>query len=340
MPVSSLIGLPISGWLVARFNSRVPMAVSFIFFAVALAVIGFAQNMVVLVAAIFVFAFCMRILNISLNTQSITLQKKYGRTILGSFHGIWSSGGVLGVGCSTLMVRFDVPMHYHLMGISILVLIIAVAIYGWLIKQDKATSGNKLQLGKPDKFVLYLGLLVFFAAICEGGMFDWTGVYFKEIVGQDVFTLGHLSFMVFMALSRFMSDRIIDLIGREKTYIFSSITIVSGILIAICLPYFWPVLIGFGMVGLGTAAIFPMTFGLAGKSKKYSAGMAVSIISTYSIVGMLLGPPLVGYLAHAFNLKVGFILFLFAGLMFIPISQLFFALTRKKPGQDIQGPID
>ena len=68
--------------------------------------------------------------------------------------------------------------------------------------------------------------------------------------------------------------------------------------------------------------------------------MAVSIISTYSIVGMLLGPPLVGYLAHAFNLKVGFILFLFAGLMFIPISQLFFALTRKKPGQDIQGPID
>lgn len=330
MPISSLIGLPISGWLVSRFNSRVPMVISFCVFALSLATIGFAQNIAVLVIAIFSFSFCMRILNISLNTQSITLQKKYGKTILGSFHGVWSGGGVLGVGFSTLMVKYNVAMPYHLLSISIFVLIVALPMYRWLIKQDKATSGNKIKIGKPDKFILSLGLLVFFAAICEGGMFDWTGVYFKEIVGQDVFTLGHLSFMIFMAISRFMSDKIIDRIGKERTYILSSITIVCGILIAILLPYFWPVLIGFGMVGLGAAAIFPMTFGLAGKSEKYSAGMAVSIISTYSIVGMLLGPPLVGYLAHAFNLKVAFVLFLFAGLMFIPISQMFFRFMRKE----------
>jgi len=63
---------------------------------------------------------------------------------------------------------------------------------------------------------------------------------------------------------------------------------------------------------------------LAGNSKKYSPGMALSIISTYGIVGMLIGPPLVGYLAHLFNLKYAFILFIFSGLMLIPLSQLLF----------------
>jgi len=73
-----------------------------------------------------------------------------------------------------------------------------------------------------------------------------------------------------------------------------------------------------------------MIFSLAGTSKKYSAGMAISIITTYGIVGMLLGPPLVGYIAHLFNLKISFLLFLFAGLLFIPVSQLFFRLKEEE----------
>ena len=95
------------------------------------------------------------------------------------------------------------------------------------------------------------------------------------------------------------------------------------------LPSFWPSLIGFCLVGLGTASIIPMTFTLAGLSQKYSPGMAISIIATYSIVGMLIGPPLIGYLAHAFNLRVSFMLFAISGMMLIPISQLFFRHQKK-----------
>jgi MFS family permease len=84
------------------------------------------------------------------------------------------------------------------------------------------------------------------------------------------------------------------------------------------------------VVGIGVAAIFPMTFILAGTSKKYSAGMAISIITTYAIAGMLIGPPLLGYIAHALNLKISFLLFVFAGLMFIPISKLFFKQQKEQ----------
>lgn len=329
MPISSLIGLPISGWLVSKFDSRVPLMVSYVFFSVALALIGFASTPFLLILAICLFSFCMRILNISVNTQSITLQKKFEKRVVGAFHGLWSTGGLIGVAFSTLMVKMGISMQIHLLTIAIAGLIIALITYQFTLKDDKSPSGNKLILGKPDPFILYLGVLIFFGAICEGGMFDWSGVYFKEVVNEDVFTYGYLMFMATMALSRFFCDKLVVQLGLQKMYILSAILIASGILIAVLFPFFWSALFGFCLVGFGTAAIFPVTLTLAGTSKKYSPGMAVSIVSTYGIVGMLIGPPLIGYLAHAFNLRSAFIVFIIIGFMFIPVSYSFFKFQEK-----------
>jgi len=329
MPISSLIGLPISGWLVSKFDSRIPLIVSFIGFSFALTFIGFATTPFLLVVAVCAFSFCMRILNIAINTQSLTLQRKFEKRIVGSFHGLWSTGGLFGVAFSTLMVKLGVSMQIHLLTISITILILALIVFQFTLKNDKSTTGNKLILGKPDTFILYLGLIIFLAAICEGGMFDWSGVYFKEVIKEKVFTYGYLSFMICMAISRFYSDRLIQKIGSKNTYVFSSSIITIGILIAILFPYFWSALIGFCLVGFGTAAIFPMTFALAGASKKYSPGMAISIITTYGIIGMFIGPPVIGYLSHAFGLKNAFYIFVFVGLLIIPFSRLFFKSQLK-----------
>ena len=324
LPISSLLGIPLSGWLVSKFNSRRPMFVAFIFFNLALALIGFSESMLMLLAAVFIFSFSMRIINISMNTQSISVQKNFARKIVGSFHGIWSTGGLLGVAFSTLMVKMDISMNSHTLMVSVFSMIIVLISYPYLLKNDKSPNGNKLIIGKPDKSIMLLGILVFFAAVCEGGIFDWSGVYFKDIVKVELFTLGYLIFMVFMALSRFFSDRLIEKVGMKRLYILSSSLVTVGILILILFPYFWPCIIGLSITGVGVAAVFPMTFMLAGMSKKYSPGMAISIVATYAIVGMLVGPPLIGYIAHAFNLKIAFIIFLIAGLMLIPVSRLFF----------------
>ena len=329
MPISSLIGLPISGWLVSKFDSRIPLLVSLLFFTLALTLIGYATTSFFLVAALCLFSFSARILNIAMNTQSITLQKAYTKRIVGSFHGLWSLGGLLAVGFSTVMVKYQVEIHVHLMSIAVFTVLIALFAYSYTLKNDKSTFGNKLIFGKPDPFILYLGLLVFFAAICEGGMFDWSGVYFKDVVNEPVFTYGYLLFIATMAFSRFYSDRLIEFLGMPKTYALSSLVIAIGILTAVTFPTFYPALFGFCLVGFGTAAIFPMTFMLAGTSKKYSPGMAISIISTYATLGMLIGPPLVGYVAQAFGLKNAFYIFVVAGLLFIPVSQLFFQYQKK-----------
>lgn len=328
MPISSLMGLPLSGWLVSRYDSRIPLTGGFLLLSLATISIGFAPTTAWLIASISLLSFSFRILNISLNTQAIHLQKQFERKINGSFHGLWSTGGIAGVGFSTLLVGMEVAMDIHLSIVAVIVLLTTVYGQQYLLRNDRAASGNRLILGKPDPYIVYLGLIVFFAAVCEGGMFDWGGVFFKEVVRVDIFTWGYLFFMICMALSRFASDRVAEMIGMPKTYIISAVLVMCGIFLPVVFPYFWPSLVGFGLVGLGTAAIIPMTFTLAGHSKKYSPGMAISIIATYSIVGMLIGPPLIGYLAHAFGLRLAFITFGIAGLMLIPISRLFFMYVK------------
>ena len=331
MPLSSLIGLPVSGWLVARYDSRIPMSFAFVVLALALLSIGFATTGFVLITSLCVFAFSMRVLNISMNTQAIALQKLFDRKINGSFHGLWSTGGIVGVGFSTLMVALDVSIASHLLMVAVATLVITLFSYKFLLQNDRAKSGNKLILGKPDPYIAYLGLLVFFAGICEGGMFDWSGIYFKEVVKVEIFTWGYLTYMICMAISRFASDRFVEKIGMANTFVVSSCFIFFGILLAIIFPTFWPSMIGFCLTGFGTAAIIPMTFTLASGSRKYSPGMAISLIATYGIVGMFIGPPLVGYLAHAFNLRVSFLMFAFSGAMFVPVSQLFFRYKNSLP---------
>ncbi|MBK0381612.1 MFS transporter [Pedobacter sp. SD-b] len=326
LPIGSLVGLPLSGYLISKFNSKELILASSILQASALTGIGFAQNIFILGIFLFLFAFAMRLINIAVNTQSVNLQKFYDKPIIGSFHGIWSLGGIFGAGITSLLLLLKIDISYHFLAITVLVFIGSAISYPRLLGKDRAEKGNKLIFGKPDPFIMRLGLLGFFAAICEGGMFDWSGVYFKEILHTPIFTYGYFTFLVFMASFRFVSDKVIGKIGIANTYILSTCLIVSGILLSITFPYFWVALIGFALTGMGTASIFPMTLGLAGKSSKYSAGMGISIVATYSIVGMLLGPPLIGYLSHLFNLRIAFILFIVAGLMFVPVSKSLFKI--------------
>ncbi|WP_090784120.1 MFS transporter [Pedobacter sp. ok626] len=328
LPIGSLLGLPLSGWLVSKYNSRVPLTVGYGLNAFSLALIGFAHNTFTLVTAVVLFAFTTRIFNISVNTQALTLQKRFDKKIVGSFHGYWSIGGIAGILLSTLFLKLNVVIQYHFLAVAILMLIVTLYSYQFLLKGDRSETGNKLILSKPDPYIFYLGLVVFLCAICEGGMFDWSGIYFQEIIKVEIFTYGYLIFMTFMAMSRFLSDIIVARFGMPSTYVMSALCIISGISLAIIFPFFWTAMVGFSLVGFGTAAIIPMSYALAGASKKYSAGMAISIIATYSITGMLLGPPLIGYLAHAFNLRVSFVIFALCGILLIPITQMFFKHQR------------
>ncbi|HET8829553.1 MAG TPA: MFS transporter, partial [Pelobium sp.] len=182
MPVSSLISLPFSGWLVSKFNSRKPLIISIFLNACALVLIGNAHSVLVLSIGISLFSFTTRTLNLSLNTQGVNLQKQFSKNILGTFHGLWSAGGIVGAALTTVLLNFKISIEIHLIFIAIIAIIACGIAYPFLIKNDRPATGNKLIIGKPDPYIFMLGLIAFCAAVCEGGMFDWSGVYFKEVI--------------------------------------------------------------------------------------------------------------------------------------------------------------
>ena len=321
LPVCSLIGLPISGWLISKYDSRYLLISGFLIYIFSLLGIGYASNIQSLTVVVCFFAFGLRAINISMNTQAIQLQKRYGRTINGSFHGIWSLGGLCGILFATSMIYFNITMFVHLAVVVVFALILSLTASSYLLKNDRETGGNKLRLGSPDKFIFYTGLVVFCAAVCEGGIYDWSSIYFREVVNAELFTLSYLVFMVAMTLSRFFTDALTNLLGMKKLFLISASVVVFGVLILILFPTFYPALVGFFITGLGVASIFPMSFSLASHSKKYAPGLAISIVGTYATVGVLLAPPFVGYVAHLFSLNLAFLIFVIAAFLLIVFSR-------------------
>ena len=321
LPICSLIGLPISGWLISKYDSRYLLVSGFLIYLVALFGIGFASSFEFLTLAVCFFAFGLRAINISMNTQAIQLQKRYEKPINGSFHGIWSLGGLSGILFATATLYFEISILIHLGSVCLFALLSSLAVASYLLKKDREAGGNKLRFGRPDKFIFYTGLVVFCAAVCEGGIYDWSSVYFKEVVQAELFTLSYLVFMISMTLSRFFTDVLVEMMGMKKVFTLSASVVVLGVLILILFPSFYLALIGFFITGLGVASIFPMSFSLASQSKKYAPGMAISIVGTYATVGVLLAPPFVGYVAHQFNLNLAFLIFVIAALLLIVFSR-------------------
>lgn len=326
MPISSFIGLGFSSWLIEKYDSRIPLIWSFLTISIFILMIGLSNSVLVVGIAIFLFAFSNRILSISINTQSITVQKLYEKKIVGSFHGLWSIGGIVGVGLTTLLIALEVSIKIHFYIITSIVIIAALVSYNILIKDDRSKSSGRIKWRKIDPQIMLLGTLILLIATCEGGMFDWSGIYFKEIVKVEIFSSGYFIFMIFMALSRFASDKLIHKFGMQNMYILSVSFVAVGLGIAVMFPNFWPAIIGFSLVGIGTAAVIPMTLTLAGSSKNYSPGIAISLVSTFAMAGVLVGPPLIGYIAHAFSLRISFLILILFAILIIPVSKKYFSI--------------
>jgi MFS family permease len=145
-------------------------------------------------------------------------------------------------------------------------------------------------------------------------MFDWSVVYFKKVVAAPA-TLqgaGFTAFMLTMALSRFVADFFAHRYGLKRTLQISGCFTVTGLLIAVLFPHFYTAIAGFMLVGVGVSSVVPIVYGVAGKSKAMSPGVALAVVSTIGFAGFFIGPPTIGFIAKVATLRASF---LFVALM-------------------------
>jgi MFS family permease len=308
LPMGSVIGLPIAGWAVHQFGSRLVIMVGSFAYAITLPLIGLAPTTWLLVPVLILYGMLGNTMNISLNTQALNLEDDMGKTILASFHGLWSMAGFTGAGLGALMIYLDFSPAAHYAVVTVISFVIILLAQRFIVKEKAAASEGGLVLKKPDALLLRISLISFLGMMCEGCMFDWSGVYFKKVVLADpsLIALGYVAFMGAMASGRFITDKIAARFTKVAVIQVSGVFIFVGLILAVIFPSVLVATFGFLLVGLGVASIIPLSYSIAGRSKLYAPSVALALVSTISFFGFLLGPPLIGFIADLFNLKTSF----------------------------------
>ncbi|MEY3647468.1 MAG: hypothetical protein RLZ13_350 [Bacteroidota bacterium] len=317
LPIGSMVGLPIAGWSVHHYGSRSVILICSFAYALTLPLIGLAPNPWVIVPVLMLFGTLGNIMNISLNTQALGLEDQLGKSILASFHGLWSMAGFTGagLGAGMILLQFSPAAHYAVVALLSVVIILFSQKYVLNDKREKDGAGG-LVLKKPDQLLLRVGLISFLGMMAEGCMFDWSGVYFKKILEAEpaLVSVGYVCFMGAMASGRFVTDKATNRYGKIPVLQLSGILIFLGLVLAVLFPSLYTAALGFLLVGFGVASIVPVSYGIAGRSKLYSPSVALAMVSTLSFFGFLVGPPVIGFIAEAFNLKISFALVAINGL--------------------------
>ena len=319
LPIGSMLSLPIAGVLVTRFGSRIVMLVAAFIYAGLLCLIGTIDATWQLVTTLFFFGMSGNMMNISINTQAVGVEALYKRSIMASFHGLWSLAGFTGAAIGTFMVSKNVSPLIHFIIIACLVAMLALFMFPYALQNEESNQDQQRGFAWPDKSLLKLGIIAFCCMASEGCMFDWSGIYFRDIVKvpSHLVPLGYTAFMAMMATGRFVGDWLVTRIGVKNVMRISGCLIVLGLLTAIIFPTIFTATAGFLFTGFGVSSIVPIAYGLAGKSKTMPAGMAIAAVSTVGYLGFLFGPPVIGYIAKAASLRWSFALIALLGSFII-----------------------
>jgi MFS family permease len=326
IPLGQITGMIFSGLLVTRLGSKLILRFSIIGYCLSLIAIGSAKSELALLAGLVVFGVFGNFCNIAVNTQGISIEAMHDKPIMASFHGGWSLAGLVGGAVGLIMTSSGIIPLFHFTIIALLVVVGMAANIGYLqpdIRPTKITGVPETnKKNKPESFLFWLGTLAFCGMAAEGAMADWSGLYLKDIVQMPHYLapLGLTMYMVTMATGRFFVDRFTHQWGRKQVLQGGGTLIFLGLSLAVIYPHPILTLIAFMVIGLGTASIVPTVYSVAGQKTKIPTGFALTIVSSISFLGFLLGPPLIGYVSNATSLRYSYGLIGLAGICIVVLT--------------------
>ncbi len=324
IPAGQMAGMALSGYLVSRLGSRHMLLLAAVAYAGILVALGLVSVVWQLFVLLVLFGMAANLHNISVNTQAVGVERLYRRSIMASFHGLWSLAGFAGGLAGALFAGFDIGPRWHFCTIFVVCMGIVAAFFRLTLPRDLSSSATRdssgtssAAHGRLDPYVLLLGLIAFGCMAGEGAMYDWSAVYYEVVLNpkQELIRMGYIAYMSTMVCGRFMADGMVTRFGVIRVLEVSGLLIASGLLLAVLFPSLGPATAGLGLVGLGTAAVVPICYSMAGKSKLMHPGVALAVVSTIGFLGFLICPPVIGLIAHAASLRWSFALIALFGIL-------------------------
>ncbi len=311
----SIVGLLLSGHIVARFGARWTMLVGTIVLSTGVAIAGFGATVGPVFAVTFiglvVLGFSSGITDVAMNVSGAANERVLNRSIMPIFHAFFSFGTMLGAGLGALAELLGVPIAIHL-GVIAAVMVAGILVAFRFVQPEggvhsaeaESTSTWRDRLGIwRDPRTLLVGLVVLAAAFAEGSANDWLAIAMVD--GHDVSNAtGALVFGVFvtaMTVGRLGGVKLLDRFGRVPVLRASFLLAAVGLLLIIAVPNAWVATGGAVLWGLGAALGFPVGMSAAADDPA-TAAARVSAVATIGYFAFLVGPPVIGFLGEHFGI--------------------------------------
>ncbi|WP_417587823.1 MFS transporter [Pararhodobacter oceanensis] len=308
MAAGAIVSFPLAGWASDSFGAARTVRIVAVCYALTAPLLATAGSLGALAALALLFGAGHGAMDVSMNAWGAEVERAAQRPIMAAFHAMWSLGAGVGAGSGFLAVKAGLaPLEHFALGA-----LLAAALALWLARlpwQSQITArGTGFAL--PPRALLLVGVLAMGSSIGEGAMADWSAVFLIEVASasQASAALGFGVFSSAMVVARLGADGLVRRIGPVATARLGGALAALGLVVALIGGTLATGLAGFALVGFGYAALIPLAFSRAANQQGVAPGRAIAGVATLGYGGMLLGPVVVGGVAHLTSLPMAFAL--------------------------------
>ena len=303
----ALITMPLSGLAAGRFGCRKVLAVAACLYAGFLLALSQVQTFWRAVPVLLAFGASMGLVDVTVNLQAVLVERAVGKRLMSGFHAFWSVGCFAGAGLFAVWLKLGLTPE-QATGCAVILVLLLLLIFGRFLLPYGEEQKDTSLFAVPRGIVVYIGVICCLGFVVEGAMLDWSGVFLTELKGVD-FSMAGTGFAIFsaaMLTMRLTGDWLTQKLGGRFVVLYGAGLAVAGFGLLLCARNLTLLYVGFFAIGIGCANIVPIFYSLLGKQKVMPISMAVAAVSILGYVGTLLGPAVIGFIAHRSNLDVSF----------------------------------
>lgn len=336
MAIGSLLSLTISAPIIKRLGARWTAFITIFGTAAMYALVPWLPTAPMVFGALFIAGLLAGALEINVNIEADKLEAQLGRRIMNRVHGMWSLGFFVTALLGALIRQSGISIEWHTGALFVFVVVVGLLTFsGMTTAPDRpdAHQGEHPVFAIPTIGLLPLCFIGIAAFLVEGAGVDWSTIYMRDVWNAEPFVggLGLTLFTFFMAMTRLFIDPFVDTHGPRRVATTLLVIAAIGVALVAFAPFDYAALAGFGLMGMGCSAVYPLAVSAAAQRTDRPSAVNVAAIGQVTFVVFFLAPPLLGFIAEHFGIRNSYLICLpvvVLGLLAVP------ALAGKRPANE------